>query len=192
MKATRVQAIFISDNAQLVNASYFPNPAMSDAEKATYLAMLEAAAQAQQETGAPVEIYEMNLYEGLDVVYLERWGINRFPAVRLWAQYPDGREGSYDLESLTNAVQTSQTVEDMKSRLVALWRGEFGDQTLLCKYLPILCELGGWAWLAIAGVGAASAINTERPLKKAMWLGITGYAGYQFMKGGGFERLFKK
>lgn len=188
MKATRVQAIFISDNADLVHSTYYPNDDMSADEKATYQAMLDGVAEAQQQTGATVEVYEMNLYSGNDVVWLERWNINRFPAVRLWAEYPDGVQRAYNLQSLTNAITTSQDVEDIRSRLIALINGAFGEEPLLCKIFPIICDLGGWAWLALTAVSALNAYNSQN-LKRAAWLAATGYCGYNFFKGGGFQRL---
>jgi hypothetical protein len=184
-RAQQVQAIFISDNPQLVNG--LDTSLMTSEELATWEALQDAVAALQASNpAAQVYILDMNRYRGTQIVQLERWAIPRYPAVRLWAQYADDSQAYYNFAPPIPG--TTPDLDKVAPALQALYAGEFGNNSLLCKLFPPLCALSAWAWLAVTLYAAYEATQTKGPARAA-WITGAVLAGNEFLQRGGLKTI---
>lgn len=187
MKANRLQVIFISDNPKLVNTGLGVGSPMTGTELAMYDALETARADAQPALPVQVEFFYMNKYKANDLPYLEQWQINRYPAIRVWAQYPDGKQVWYNLNQGIAPVE--YTPEEIKKYIVSLANGDLGNNSILCTIFPPLCSLGGWLWLAGAAYSTYRFAEAQSGSGKVIWGAAAGLTWQSFFAGGGFEKL---
>jgi hypothetical protein len=184
-RATQIQAIFISDNPQLVGG--LDTSRMTADELATWETLQDAVSALQSASpAADVYVLDMNRYRGIEIVQLERWAIPRYPAVRLWAKYADESEAYYNFAPPIPG--TTPDLSKFAPALQALYQGEFGNNSLLCKLFPPLCALSAWAWLAVTLYAAYEATQTKGPARAA-WIGGAVLAGNEFLQRGGLKTI---
>lgn len=185
-RAKQVQIIFITANPLLQDGLYVDR--MTDAERATWDAVQDAAANVvQQNPAAQVFVLDMNRYRDLQSVQLERWGITKFPAVRLWAVYGDDSEASYNYTPTLPG--TAPDLEKIYPSALALYQGEFGDNSPLCKLFPPLCKLGALAWLGLTVYAAYRATQAQGTAARAGWAAGAAVMGNEFLKRGGMDMI---
>jgi hypothetical protein len=184
-RAQQIQAIFISDNPQLVGG--LDTSLMTSDELATWEALQDAVSALQASNpAADVYVLDMNRYRGTQIVQLERWAIPRYPAVRLWAQYADESQAYYNFAPPIPG--TTPDLSKFAPALEALYTGEFGGSSLLCRIFPPLCALSAWAWLGITLYAAYEATQTKGPARAA-WIGGAVLAGNEFLQRGGLKTI---
>lgn len=187
MKATRLQIVFISDNPKLANTGLGVGSPMTADELALYNALEDARALVQPRVGIPIDFYYLNKYKGNDLPTLEQWKIDRFPAVRVWAQYADGKQAWYNLNQ--GVLPTTYTGQQIADYITGLYNGDFGKSSILCQILPPLCSIGGWLWLAGAVLSAYKFTQAQTDGQKLLWGAATGLTAQSFFAGGGFKKL---
>lgn len=186
MKASRLQIIFISDNPQLVNSGLGVGSPMSPEELAMYTAIEDARSLVQPSTTVNIQLFYLNKYKGNDLPLLEQWKINRYPAIRVWAEYPDGNQAWYNLNQ--GVLPETYSGEEIAEYVTGLLDGDFGQSSIVCKIFPPLCSLGGWVWLAAAAYTSYRAIDSQQAGKIA-WGGAALLSWDAFFAGGGFKKL---
>lgn len=187
MNANKLQVIFISDNPKLVNSGLGVDSPMTAEELAMYDAVETARALVQPGIGVPIQFYYLNKYKGNDLPVLEQWKINRFPALRIYAEYPDGKKVWYNLNQ--GLLPESFTGEEIADYITALYRGETGQKSVLCSIFPPLCSLGGWVWLAGAALSTYRFAESRTDAGKVFWGAAAGLTWQSFFAGGGFKKL---
>jgi hypothetical protein len=187
MKANRLHIIFISDNPKLVNSGMGVGSPMTAEELALYDALETARAELQPTIGLPIEYFYLNKYKGNDLPVLEQWKINRYPAVRIYAEYPDGRKAWYNLNQ--GVVPETYTGAEVARYVKALATGTAEQSSILCQIFPPLCSIGGWLWLAGAAYSTYRFAEAQNGGGKIIWGAAAGLTWQSFFAGGGFEKL---
>lgn len=114
------------------------------------------------------------------------------PAVQIWAEYPDGTAAKYflskNLSERFTGINWKQ--EDVLPYVKALlYRSKPAETSLICKILPPLCELGGWAWFALAAGTTYKAYNGKNEFSRAAWGTAAFLVWKEFASRGGFMQL---
>jgi len=190
MKADYLSIIFITDNP-LLSSGAFDYDKLEPEEKELYNMFSDAVAAAQPKIPIGVTVKTMSKYAHLDIVDLEKWGIHRFPAIRLYASYPDKKQAWYNLQRGPFDLTLNVDQQEITDRLIYLYKGEFGQPSLICKIFPPLCGLSKWAWLAVSIGCAYKAANSPARLGQMLWLGGAGLGLHEFGKRGGFNKTQK-
>ena len=185
MKADFLELVFMTDNPLLSDGS-FDYDKLEPTEKALYEIASDAVADVQKRIPLPVFTKTMSKYANLDSVQFEKWRIHRFPAVRVYARYPSGKEAWYNLEPGYFDSKLDVTGKEISDRLFFLYQGKFGTPSLICEILPPLCHLSKWTWLGVAAFSAYKASNTQGAAR-LLWLGGTGIGLHEFAKRGGLD-----
>lgn len=148
-------------------------------------------------SGVPVNILWADYYKTTEnggnsqVSYLERNGVNNYPSLQIYAEYPDGTERFYRIYTQNTDILT-YTAKDITEMIRALNNPEAassGGSGFLCKLYPPLCTIDNWLWLAIAAYAAWQAYETEKTTVKVVALAGAGLAANEFFSRGGFEAL---
>lgn len=85
--------------------------------------------------------------------------------------------------------------QDIYNRIRALYEGDFGtgEPSILCKFLPILCEIDIYVWAAAFGVAAYKTVEQKNnPALQTLWAAGAILAGESFIKAGGIKALTRK
>ena len=115
---------------------------------------------------------------------------NTLPAAQVWAWYEDGKTMQYFLSK--GALSPAWTSESVKPYVTALlYRSKPSQQSLICKILPIVCDLPVWLWLAVAGFTTFEAAAGGKGVRQIAYAAGAGLAWQEFFKRGGFNALKK-
>jgi len=113
----------------------------------------------------------------------------RLPGVLMTAYYPSGTQRQY---AIKNNPITSWTQDEVYRYLKALYLQEFGTgQSIVCKMLPVLCDVGAYAWLAAAAVCTYKTLEQKNnPNLQIAWGAGALLSVDAFVKGGGLKKVF--
>lgn len=187
MKADQLSVIFITDNPLLSDGA-FDYAKLEPEEKDLYDIFSEGITLADGRIPIGINVKTMSKYAHLDSVDFERWGIHRFPAIRVYAHYPDGKESFYNLVKGPFDSELDVSQKNISDRLYFLYLGNFGKPSLLCEMFPPLCKIGAWAWLAIGAFSTYKALESKSAGKVVWGLGA-GLCLNEFMKRGGLTAI---
>lgn len=165
---------------------------LNDNERAAY----NGALLARDKLSAPIPVSVWICPQDYDVnpQQLQKQNINFLPAILITAYYPEGTQRQYVL--FNNVLQNhSWSQDEVYKHLKALYDAKFGsgNQSIVCKIFPPLCNVGAYLWLAAAGVSIyKTAEQKKNPALQTAWGAASILCLEAFMKGGGFEKIFKK
>lgn len=164
---------------------------LTDTERAAFY----AAEYSRTELNAPIPVnvwicpfdYELNIQD------INAQGFNalpaRLPGVLMTAYYPDGTQAQI---AIKNNPTTQWGQKTVYPKLRALYLQDFGsEQSIICQFLPVLCNVGAYVWLAAAGLATLKAMEAQDN-KPALKIGYTAgalLAWDAFFKGGGLKAL---
>lgn len=187
IKAKRVQVCIFT----LADKEYQDQP---PAAQAAFDAFAAPVIQLQQlhNGKAPIEVEFCPLTYDENVLIVNRNGLDysRLPAAQIYAEYPDGSAKYYFLKSGLGGIDfvPEATAPYIKALLYNL--GPSKEPPILCKLVPPLCNLGGYAWLALT-VFCTYRASQARNIGKAAWGAAALASGEAFVKRGGLEMLKK-
>lgn len=188
MKAIQVRAILILKNSALAGAGCGINTAlMTPEEIQAWNTLQDSVATVSQETNFQINTSEINYWCGNDALDVNRWGIGQFPAVRIYAEYPDGTQAYKDFQPLYPGANVD--LEQLPTYLSAFVTKSFGSgANWLCKILPPLCSLGKYAWLAI-GVATTYKATTTKKGAQLAWGAASVLVWQQYVQRSGIAGL---
>lgn len=165
-----------------------------DDEKAVWAAIDAVIQDLRAKHGINVPIYWgfCPLTNPQNQLIVARLDINDFPGVQLFATYPDGKTAEYGLRKDVGDILTgvNWTAEDVRPYIEALlYAREPADSSILCRFFPPLCSLGGWVWLAGAVFSAWKFSETKSAVGKIIWGAAAGLTWQSFAAGGGFKKI---
>jgi len=115
------------------------------------------------------------------------------PTVNLEATYGDGSAARYViypglLDKFTGKSWSAAELLPYFNALLFKKTGEDGNQSILCKYIPSLCKLPAWAWLAVVAYGAKETLDAKPEMQ--IWYGAgTALALDSFGQAGGLSAV---
>lgn len=107
----------------------------------------------------------------VNVVTTEQLGLGmNFPAIQIIGYYDGYTQRQYVLKNYPGGTRTFDK-QDIYNHIRALYENEFGDgqQSIICKILPPLCNLGAYVWLGIVGVCAYKTMEVHSKPLKLLW-----------------------
>lgn len=187
IKAQEVQiCIFTWENLPSVND--YPAD-----ERAMFQAFAGVVADMRtKHPGAPIYLDYCSLTNTKNQVVAAQMGITDFPAVQVFARYPDGSTAQY---AITKDVQdkltgVNWTPDDVRGYVEAVaYQRKPSETSILCQIFPPLCSLGTYVWLALAGYSTFRLVESDTTGKKIMWGAAAGLTWQSFFAGGGFKKL---
>lgn len=126
-------------------------------------------------------------------------GLFNFPAMVIVATYPDETRKMIPLGKEINEkfFGINWKASDIYPYYEALYLQNFktgdGTTSVLCKIFPPLCEIGAYAWFALAAVSTYKAVTSkDHPAQQVAW-GATGLLAFEELYSkGGLEAIFPK
>lgn len=160
-------------------------------EKAMFDAFARVVIEIQEKHGstAPIDLNfcPLTMNENAVIVAKQGLDISRLPAAQVWATYPDGNNRLFFLKTGLGGIDfTPEVLRPYVESL--LYNRAAQEQSLICKIIPPLCDLGGWVWLGLA-LGASYKSTQARNIGKIAW-GIGAAALWQgWASRGGLDQV---
>lgn len=167
---------------------------LSDREAAAYTAMQDAFNMAVGKHGA--FNYENHICPwdyGQNNYVMSQNGLFTFPTAIITATYPDGTGKRYvlgkeTLDKLFGGVWDAQKLYPYIAQLLFDRPTQPDSRSMLCRLLPPLCSIGGWAWLALALAATAKA-SSSKGLGRAAWGTGAALLWNEWASRGGLQQL---
>ncbi len=164
--------------------------------RAMWNAFGNAIVQLRQKHGntLPVEMYvcPVTVPENAVIVSQEGLSMSLLPAAQIYATYSDGAAGKFFLSKNLGERFSgiNWKASDIKPYIEALlYRSESAEQSILCKLLPPLCNVGGWVWLGLAAAATLKASNSQGKIAKTAWTGGAALLWWEWYQRGGLSQL---
>lgn len=170
--------------------------ALEDRERKAYIAMQDAFNMATSKNGAfQYENYVCPWDWGNNNAVMAEHGLFVFPAAVITATYPDGSKKQYVLgkefiDKLTGGIWTADKIYPYIRVLLLDLNPQDNDTTLICKFIPPLCSVGGWIWLALAA-GATYKASSAKGVTRAAWGAGAFLLWKEWYDRGGLQQLSK-
>lgn len=163
--------------------------------KAIWMAFAAAIMTLRQRHGqnVPVEMYvcPVNIDQNAVIVSQHGLDFSLLPAAQIFGSYPDGYNSKYflsqDLGDRFSGVNWKE--KDVLPYIEALlYRSKPAPNSIVCKLLPPLCDIGVWVWFGLA-VGATLKASGTKGVSKAAWTGGAGLLWWEWYQRGGVKQL---
>ena len=168
-----------------------------DDEKSMWNALAQVITELRNEHGdeVPVNMDFCFLTDTTNQLIIANAGVSELPAVQIFTRYPDGTNREYIItkdidDKLFGVNWTPANVRPYLQNSLYQWAG--GEQSLLCKFIPPLCELGMWSWLAATGFLAYKTFDSTGKSQKVVYGFGAALCAEAFYRKGGIDQLKEK
>lgn len=187
VKASEVQICIFTANDLPKVSDYPPD------EQAIYQAFAGVITDLRTKHGTnlPVYLEFCPLNNPQNQILASNIGLTDFPAVQVFAFYPDDRQVFYGLGKDLGDKFTGVNwkADDVRPYVEAvLYQRKPAETSILCQIFPPLCNVGAYIWLAAAAYSTYR-FSESKEAGKIAWGAAAGLTWQSFFAGGGFKKL---